>query len=61
MTDPRKKARIILLTFLICGVFDFVWGYFHEHSILAGMVAIVLGLFGTAWYLFLLGAWKRDD
>jgi hypothetical protein len=61
MADPRHRARIILLAFILCGVFDFLWGYFHEHKIGAGLVAIVLGVFGTAWYLFLSGAWKRDE
>ena len=61
MADPRHRARIILLAFILCAIFDFLWSYFHEHSIGAGLVAIVLGVFGTAWYLFLSGAWKRDE
>ena len=59
--DRRNTARNIALAFILCGVFDFLWGYIREHSVAAGVVAIVLGLFGTAWYLFLLGAWKRND
>jgi hypothetical protein len=33
----------------------------HERSLIAGVVAIVLGLFGTAWYAFLFGIWKGGD
>jgi hypothetical protein len=29
MADPTNWARIILLAFILCGVFDFLWGYFH--------------------------------
>jgi hypothetical protein len=58
MADLRNRARLILLAVVLCAVFDFIWSYFHEHSIAAGLVAVVLGLFGTAWYLFLSGAWK---
>jgi hypothetical protein len=61
MEDPRHRARIILLAFILCGVLDFLWGYFHEHSIGEGLVGVVLGVFGTAWYLFLSGAWERDE
>jgi len=59
--DRRNKTRNIALAFILCGAFDFLWGYVHQHSVAAGAVAIVLGLFGTAWYMFLLGSWKRDD
>ena len=52
---------MILIAVIVCAVFDFLWGYFHQHSIGAGLVAVVLGVFGTAWYLFLSGAWKSDE
>lgn len=60
---PARKisANAILAIFLACAAIDFIWGYIHERSVVAGVVAIVLGLFGTAWYLFLFGVWKRGD
>ena len=61
MSNRRNRARGILLVFVLCGACDFVWGYIHERSVLAGVTGIVLGLFGTAWYLFLLGGWKNGD
>jgi len=62
-TTPAKttSAKAILAIFLGCAAIDFVWGYIHERSVAAGVVAIVLGLFGTAWYLFLFGVWKRGN
>ena len=45
---------------VVCAVLDFLWSYFRQHSIGSGLVAVILGLFGTAWYLFLSGAWKSD-
>jgi hypothetical protein len=35
---------MILIAFLLCAVFDFLRGYFHEHSIGADLDAIVLGV-----------------
>ena len=61
MADPRNRARMIFLAFVLCAVFDFLWSYFHEHSLRAGLVAVVLGVFGTVWYMFLGGAWKSDE
>jgi O-antigen/teichoic acid export membrane protein len=61
MANRRNRARLIPLAFILCGVFDFIWGYIHEHSVAAGVVAVVLGLFGTAWYLFLIGGWNEGD
>jgi len=52
-TTPANttSARVILAAFLGCVLIDFIWGYIHERSVVAGVIAIVLGLFGTAWYL----------
>jgi hypothetical protein len=61
MIANRNRARLIPLAFILGGVFDFIWGYIHEHSIAAGVVGSILGLLGTAWYLFLLGAWNDSD
>ena len=62
-TTPSKttSAKAILAIFLGCAAIDFIWGYIHERSVVAGVVAIVLGLFGTAWYVFLLGGWKGGN
>ena len=38
---------------------DFIWGYFRERSVPAGVITAVGGLFGTAWYL-LLGRWMTQ-
>jgi hypothetical protein len=38
-----------------------VAGYIHDRSVVAGVIAIVLGLFGTGWYLLVLGVWKGGD
>lgn len=54
-------AKSILLFFVLCGVADFVWAYIHGRSILGAVVAVLLGLFGTAWYFFLLGGWKNSE
>ena len=62
-TAPTKStsAKAILAIFVGCAAIDFIWGYIHERSLIAGVVAIVLGLFGTAWYAFLFGVWKGGD
>ena len=46
----RVSPKVIVLIFLLCALFDFVWGYVHERSVSAGVISIVLGLFGTAFY-----------
>jgi hypothetical protein len=43
----------------VCAVIDFVWGYVHEHSISAGVISVVGGLFSSTWYLLLF--WDRDN
>jgi hypothetical protein len=62
-TSPAKStpAKAILAIFLGCAAIDFIWGYMHERSVVAGVIAIGLGLFGTAWYVFLLGGWKGGN
>ncbi len=59
MGGRAVTAKAILLIFALCAVFDFVWGYFHGHSILAGVVFAVLGLLGTALYGFFLGVFRK--
>ncbi len=48
------SPKIILLFFIACAVLDFGWGYLHEHSLAAGAVGLLLGLFGTAYFLLAL-------
>lgn len=40
--------------FLGCAVIDFVCGYVHERTIPAGVISVVGGLFGAAFYLLVL-------
>ena len=49
----RKSAKAIVLTFLLCALADFVLTYIERRSIAEGVISVVLGLFGTAWYAFL--------
>src|ERR1035441_5516167 len=51
--------RWLLFSSLGCAAIDFVWGYFRERSVPAGVISAVGGLFGTAWYL-LLGRWMSQ-
>lgn len=51
-----------LFFFLICAVFDFVWGCLKWHSMAAGFVSIVGGLPLTAFLFFVFRAFgKRND
>jgi hypothetical protein len=61
MGSRTVTAKAILLAFALCAVFDFVWGYYHGHSITRGVVSVILGLFGTALACWLLmGGFRRD-
>ena len=60
MNGRAVTAKAILLIFVLCAVFDFVWGCVRGHSILAGVVGVVLGLFGTAVYCLLFGVFRKD-
>ena len=53
------SAKVVVIFFLGCAAIDFVWGYFRERSVPAGVISAVGGLFGTAWYL-LLGRWMSQ-
>jgi hypothetical protein len=55
LPHTRSTTKAILFIFLLCSVSDFSLGYVHERSIPAGVISVVGGLFGTAFYLFL---WK---
>lgn len=43
----------ILFIFVLCAGFDFLRGYIGGHSTHAGLITVVGGLFGTAFYFFL--------
>ena len=56
------SGKAILLVFTLCAVADFVWGYIHERSVPAGVISVVGGLFGTAFYFLVFNwAWKAKD
>ena len=40
--------------FSLCAVADFILGYIHERSVPAGVISVVGGLFGTAFYVLVL-------
>ena len=62
MPSTGTSTKVILLVFSLCAVCDFVWGYVHERSIPAGVISVLGGLFGTAWYyLLLVWPWKGND
>lgn len=60
MTNRQISAKAIFLIFVLCAVCDFVWGYVHERSIPAGVLSVIGGLFGTAFYLLVTYPWKDD-
>jgi hypothetical protein len=59
MGCPGSRDRGIVLVFALCALTDFVWSYVKGRSIIEAVVSAVLGLFGTAWYLFLLSRFDR--
>jgi hypothetical protein len=59
--SPHSGAKGILLFFVLCGVVDFIWGYVQGRSMLAGVVWLVLGVFGTAGYVLFFGGWKNGE
>jgi ribosomal protein L40E len=60
---PRTiTAKAIVLVFSLCAVADFIFGYIHERSVPAGVISVVGGLFGTAFYLLVLKwFWNGSD
>jgi hypothetical protein len=52
--NGRNSAKAILLIFSLCAFGDFVWSKVRGRSIAEGAISAALGLFGTAWYAFLL-------
>jgi hypothetical protein len=58
-----KNSRVFAVVgiFVVCGVFDLVLGYGRTRSFPAGIVSVVLGLFGTAFYAWIMGAFRRDS
>jgi hypothetical protein len=59
MSGRRLTAKSILLIFALCAVFDFVWGYSKEHSVLAGVIFVVLGLPFTGLLFLFLGHFRK--
>lgn len=60
------SAKAIVLIFVLCAVADFVLGYIHERSFPAGLISVIGGLFGTAFYVlvfkwFLNGSDQTDS
>jgi hypothetical protein len=49
----RNSAKAILLLFSLGALADFLLGYIERRSMAEGVISVVLGLFGTAWYAFL--------
>jgi membrane associated rhomboid family serine protease len=52
MTTESISGKTILLIFVLCAAADFLWGYFNGHTLGAAVIAAILGLFGTAFYVF---------
>ena len=61
VTIQRRSGKSIFLIFLICAVIDFLLSYFDHRSIPFGVISAVGGLFGTAFYLFLFGAFDTQN
>jgi hypothetical protein len=50
---PSDLARGVLLVFSLCALADFLWALLEKRSLAEAIISAVLGLFGTAWYLFM--------
>ena len=67
MSDTKTQRRRglsgknILLVFSLCALFDFVRTLLAKRSFAEAVISAVLGLFGTAFYLFILWAAKDND
>ena len=62
MSSRTSKGERVLIGFLLCRVCDFVFGFAKMGSILAGIVAVVVGLPLSAVIVFtLLGVIDRKD
>ncbi|MGB8885459.1 MAG: hypothetical protein WCC87_01985 [Candidatus Korobacteraceae bacterium] len=48
------SPKAVLIVFLVCAAADFVLGYVHGHSIGAAITSAILGLAGTATYLWMI-------
>jgi len=59
MSRRTVTTKAIVLIFALCALCDFVWGYIHKRSVLAGVVWVVLGLPATALLGFLFGAVRK--
>ena len=52
MADETMSPKAVLIAFILCAVADFVWGYFNGHTLGSAIIAVILGLVGTAWYAY---------
>ena len=60
MTNRTITAKV-LLCFALCAATDFLWGYFRGHSLTAGVIRVIGGLFSTALVaLFLMWGLKSE-
>jgi hypothetical protein len=55
------RGRGVLLVFSVCALADFVWALFEKRSLAEAAISAVLGLFGTALYLFIYWAAEKND
>jgi hypothetical protein len=60
-THKRLGLRAVLLIFLLCAILDFGWGYFEKRSLPHGVISVVFGLFGTAFYAWLMGVFRTEE
>lgn len=60
MSDSRNIVKSICGFFFICAIFDFLWGYIKEHSLVAGVAGVIGGLLSSAFFAFFLWAGLKE-
>jgi O-antigen/teichoic acid export membrane protein len=61
-TGPMFSLRATVIVFFVCAIFDFALSYHDHRSVSAAIISAVGGVFGTTFYLLLLGlAWKYES
>ena len=58
---PAFTTRALVLVFSLCAIADFGWSMFKRHSVAESVISATLGLFGTAWYLFIMWGSSHND
>lgn len=61
MNSRGSTTKVILLVFSLCALVDFVWSYVEKRSVAEGVISAALGLFGTAWYVYLSWDWWNRE